>query len=463
MQKQELSTRQRDAQFVLPHYVNLSKRFVEGADVITGGDRVYVIDDEGRRFLDASSGMWAASLGFSDSRPAEAAIEQLRQLPFYHYGLNKTHEPIVDLAQKLAGMVPMDNARIHFATTGSEANDFLLKFIWYANSARGLPEKRKVLSHHNAWHGSTIAACSMSGIPRCHQGFGLPLPGFIHLTAPHFFRNSLDGESEAAFVERLCRELEQTIEEQGADTIAAMIVEPVGAASGVVVPPSSYYPAVQEVLRRHDILLIADEVVTGFGRTGNMFGSQTVNIEPDAMTFAKGFSSSYIPISAIALSPRIYDFLQKGSDQYGFFSHGSTFAGHPVGCAAALKTLDIIENDGIAENVETMGNLLGQRMKAYADHPLVGEVRGTGLMWAMELVANKSTRELLKYTGAAANQLAVECEKRGLIIRNLANGDSVAIAPPLIINAEEIDDLMHRFDGAFTATLQWIESKELLA
>ncbi len=448
--------RGRDALFVFPHYTNLTKRAAAGAEVMAHGDRVYVISEDGRRLLDASSGMWAAALGFSEQGPIEGAIAQLRSFPYYHYGLDKSHQPLIELAQKVSGLVPIERAKIHFATTGSEANDFLVKFLWYANDAGGQPQKTKILSHIDAWHGATIAAGSISGIARCHTGFNLPLPGFIHLTAPNLFRYGQPGESADAFVDRLCDELEATITREGAGTIAAMFVEPVSGAAGVVVPPAGYYPRIQEILRKHDILLVADEIITGFGRTGNMFGCQTVGITPDAMTFAKGFSSAYIPISAMALSPKIYNGLMAGSDRYGFFAHGSTFAGHPVGCAAALRTLQIIEQQDIVSNVRRMGAIVEHRLRAYEEHPLVGDVRGVGLMWALELVADKATHRPLKHTGATANQLAVECERRGLVIRNLANGDSIAFAPPLIINEAEIDDAFARFDEAFTATMNWL-------
>ncbi len=453
------SLKAKDQRYILPHYVNIAKRQAEGADVIDHGDRVYVLDEDGKKFLDASSGMWAASLGFNEIGPAEAAIEQLRKMPFYHYGLNKTHEPAIRLAEKLCSMVPLPDAKVHFATTGSEANDFLIKFIWFRNNARGLPQKTKVLSHTNAWHGSTIAACSMSGISRCHQGYNLPLPGFLHLTEPHYFRNHHDGESEADFVDRLCCELEERIAAEGADTIAAMIAEPVGGASGVVMAPDGYYARIQEILKRNDILFIADEVITGFGRTGKMFGSEIMGIKPDAMTFAKGFSSSYIPISAIVMGKELYDGIALGNEKFGFFAHGSTFAGHPVGCAAALRTLEIIEERNLLEHICESGEYLGEKMRRYESHPLVGEIRGTGLMWALEMVADKESRRLLKYTGASANRLAVNCEKKGLILRNLANGDSVALAPPLIINKQEIDDIFDRFDSAFQSTIEWIEEK----
>ncbi len=457
--KTDLTLSERDARYLLPHYTNLAKRAKAGGEVVERGERVYIHTSRGRRILDASSGMWAASLGFSEEGPVEAAIAQLRRFPYYHYGLDKTHEQAVRLAERLADLVPIRDAKVHFATTGSEANDFLVKFLWYRNDALGRPQKTKMLAHVGAWHGSTIATCSLSGIARCHNGFNLPIPGFLHLTAPNHFKNARPGEDEAAFVERLAEELESVIAREGADTICAMFVEPVGGAAGVIIPPHGYYSRIQQILRKHDILLVADEIITGFGRTGAMFGSQAVGIEPDAMTFAKGFSASYVPVSAMALSPAIHDGLLAGSDKHGFFAHGSTFAGHPVGCAAALATLEVIEQQNLIENVRAMGARLGERLAAYADHPRVGQVRGMGLMWAIELVADKQTRRPLRHPGATANQLSVECEKRDLIIRNLATGDTVAFAPPLIINAAEVDDAVDRFDGAFRATMDWIDAR----
>lgn len=452
---------ERDARYLMPHYTNLSKRRQGGALVVTGGERVYIHTADGRRILDGMSGMWAASLGFHHPGPIAAAREQLERMPFYHYGLSVTHTPVIELAEKLANMVPLRNARIHFATTGSEANDFLVKFVWYYNNAIGRPRKKKIISRVNSWHGSTIAAGSMSGIARARAGFDLPIDRFLYTDEPHHYREALPGESEEAFCRRLAANLDALIEREGPDTVAAFIAEPVTGASGVVVPPPQYYPLIQEVLRRHDVLFLADEVITGFGRTGRMFGSETCNIQPDTMTFAKGFSAAYAPISALALSEPFYEGIVKGSDSIGFFAHGSTFAGHPVGCATALKVLEIIEQDRLVDNVRRMGERLGAGLRALAARPYVGEVRGTGLMWAVELVADKDSRRHLAKTGAAGNELAVAAERQGLIIRNVAKGDAVAIAPPLIVNESEIDDLLGRFEKALDETLGFIEQRRL--
>ena len=450
-----------DAKFLLPHYTNLTKRRQGTATIITGGERVFVHSSDGKTYLDAMSGMWAAVLGFDHAAPIEAAKAQFDRMPFYHYGLNISHEPVIRLAEKISKMVPMPDSRIHFATTGSEANDFLVKFIWYYNNALGRPGKKKIISRMNSWHGSTIAAGSMSGIPRAREGFDLPIDRFIYTDEPHYYREALAGESEEEFSRRLALKLDELICNEGPDSVAAFIMEPVTGASGVVVPPAGYFPAIQEVLDQYDILLLADEIITGFGRTGEMFGSVKFNADPDAMTFAKGFSSAYAPVSALALSGELYEGIVQGSDQVGFFAHGSTFAGHPVGCAAALKVIEIIEQEDIPGNVRRMGERLGKGLRALADRPCVGEVRGVGLMWAVELVADKETRRYLDKTGAAGNELSVAAERNGLIIRNVAKGDAVAIAPPLIINENEVDLLLERFARALDETVAYIDQRNL--
>lgn len=456
-----LTLSERDGRFLLPHYTNLSKRAQGGALVVTGGERVFIDTADGRRLLDGMSGMWAASLGFHHPGPIAAARQQLDTLPFYHYGLNMSHEPAIQLAEKLASLVPLKHARIHFATTGSEANDFLVKFVWYVNNARGRPRKKKIISRVNSWHGSTIAAGSMSGITRARQGFDLPIDRFLYTDEPHFYRCALAGENELDFCRRLAQNLDSLIEREGPDTVAAFIAEPVTGASGVVVPPDAYYPLIQEVLRRHDVLFLADEVITGFGRTGRMFGSETCGIRPDTMTFAKGFSAAYAPISALAVNEDFYHGLVQGSDQIGFFAHGTTFAGHPVGAAVALKVIEIIERDGLIDNVRRMGDRLGKGLRALAARPYVGEVRGIGLMWAIELVADKESRRMLNKTGAAGNEFALAAERAGLIVRNVAKGDAIAVAPPLIINAEEVDELLLRLERALDETIEYIEKRGL--
>lgn len=452
---------QRDGRYLMPAYTNLSERRAGNASVIDRAEGVYVYTDDGRVLLDAMSSMWAATLGFSNKRVVQAAKTQLERMPFYHCGLRMTHNPAVELAERLANMVPIRGARIHYATTGSEANDFLVKFIWYYNNAVGRPRKKKIISRVNSWHGATIASGSMSGIARGRIGFDLPIDRFIYADEPHYYREALAGETERQFCERLASNLDELIVREGPDTVAAFIAEPVTGSSGVVVPPRPYYPMIQEVLRRHGVLFIADEVITGFGRTGHMFGSTAFDIEPDAMTFAKGLTAAYAPLSAIAISEELYEGIVKGSDSLGFFSHGTTFAGHPVGCATALEVLRVLEDDGILGNVNRCGARLGEGLKRMLKLPYVGEVRGIGLMWGVELVADKVSRRLFAKTGEAGRALAAAAERNGLIVRNVAKGDAVAIAPPLIISEAEVDELLIRFERALTETLHTIEERGL--
>ncbi len=439
----------RDVRSVLHGYTHLAAQEANGPTVITVGKGVWVFDEEGRPFLEAAAGMWCTSLGFGEAELVDAAVEQLRKLPYYHTVAGKSVAPSIDLAEKLRALVPMENARVYFALSGSEANDFLVKFIRYANAATGKPAKTKIISRLNGYHGATLAAASMTGIAANHALFNLPLPGFLHTDDPNFYRYGLPGESEAAFVERLVGNLEALILREGAETIAAFIAEPVTGAGGVIIPPPGYYPAVQAVLDRYDIAFFADEVITGFGRTGKMFGCETLGIRPDAMTLAKGITSAYQPLAAIVVSDPIYQALKRGSDAAtgGFFAHGATYSGHPVGCAVALKVLEIFEKRDLLTHVQTVASVFSRRIHAFADHPLVGHTRAIGLMGAIELIADKPAAEHGAAPIALGKVLREIAESRyGLIFRSI--GNVCAFSPPLIITEAEIHEVFDRFGKA---------------
>jgi 4-aminobutyrate---pyruvate transaminase len=393
--------------------------------------------------------MWCTSLGFGEAELVDAAVEQLRKLPFYHTAAGKSVIPSIELAEKLRALVPIKNSRIYFALSGSEANDFLVKFIRYANAATGKPTKTKIISRVNGYHGATLAAASMTGLMTAHALFGLPLPGFLHTDEPNFYRNALPGETEAEFVARLARNLENLIIREGAESVAAFIAEPVTGAGGVIIPPHGYHAAIRAVLDRYDILFIADEVITGFGRTGNMFGCETLDIRPDAMTLAKGITSAYSPLAAIVLPDKIYQAIKAGADAAtgGFFGHGTTYAGHPVACAVALRVLEIFERRKLLTHVRKVSGPFSQRIHAFADHPFVGQTRAVGLMGAIELVVDKKSggkaapaRELGKLVKEIAES------RFGLIYR--AIGHVCAFSPPLVITEEEINELFDRFGKA---------------
>ncbi len=438
----------RDAATLVHGFTNLAAHRRDGAKIIVSGKGVYVYDDTGRPYIEAVAGMWCTSLGFGEEELIDAAVEQMHKLPYYHTVASKSVGPAIDLAEKLASLVPIRNARIYFALSGSEANDNLVKFIRYYNNAIGRPLKKKIISRINGYHGSTLGAASMTGIPVQHRAFDLPLPGFLHTDDPHFYRNGLPGEDEAAFVARMAGNLEAMILAEGPDTVAAFIAEPVTGAGGVVIPPDGYFSAIQAVLAKYDVLFLADEVITGFGRTGRMFGCETFGIAPDTMTMAKGLSSAYQPIAALALSDEIYRGLEKGSDSIGFFAHGTTYSGHPVAAAVALRTIEIMERRGILAHVQKVSRRFVERLRGFADHPLVGEVRAVGLVGAVELVADKATRARFQPLGAVGKFVRERCEDLGVITRQISASDTIAFSPPLIITEAEIDEVFDVFGRA---------------
>jgi 4-aminobutyrate--pyruvate transaminase len=455
---------QRDVRSLLHGYTHLSAQEVDGPTVITAGKGVFVYDEDGRPFLEAAAGMWCTALGFGDEELIEAAVEQLRKLPFYHTVVGKSVVPSIELAEKLCACVPVDGARIYFALSGSEANDFVVKFTRFANAVRGKPTKTKIISRLNGYHGATLAAASMTGIPAMHAFCGLPLPGFLHTDEPNFYRNALPGESERDFVARLGGNLEALIEREGPDTIAAFIAEPVTGAGGVIIPPSGYYPVIQEVLKRYDIDFIADEVITGFGRTGSLFGCETLGIRPTAMTLAKGLTSAYQPLAAIVVPDRIYQALKAGADAAtgGFFAHGTTYSGHPVGCAVALKVLEIFEKRQLLAHIRQVSQVFARRIHAFADHPMVGQTRAIGLMGAIELVLDKEAGGRSRPATDLGKLVKEIAESRyGLIYRSI--GHVCAFSPPLIISEAETNELFDRFGKALDDVMAIAGKQEALA
>jgi 4-aminobutyrate--pyruvate transaminase len=450
----------RDAAHLIHGFTDLSRHRETGPVVITRGEGVRVFDEQGRPYIEAASGMWCTTFGFDDAELIEAAVRQLRRLPYYHTLTGRSVNPAIDLAEKLAAVVPIPDARVYFTVSGSEANDFLIKFLWYYNNAIGRPRKKKIISRINGYHGATLGATSLTGIEKNHRGFDLPLPGFLYVEDPHHYRNGEPGESPEDYATRLARDLEQRILEEGPDTVMAFMAEPVTGGGGVVIPPSTYYEKVQSVLRRYDVLFLADEVITGFGRTGNLFGCDTCGIEPDSMTLAKGLSSAYQPIAALALSGEIYEGLVAGSDAAGgYFAHGATYSGHPVAAAVALRVLQLIEERDLLAHVRRVAVRFRERLESFAGHPLVGDVRSVGLLGAVELVADKASRRQFDPVGSVASHLKERAEECGVIVRAVPCGDSIAFAPPLIITEPEIDELFDRFAKALEATTSWVAAE----
>jgi 4-aminobutyrate--pyruvate transaminase len=342
----------------------------------------------------------------------------------------------------------MRDAQVHFTVSGSEANDYAVKFLRYYNNAVGRPAKKKVIARYGGYHGATLVATSLTGMPRYHQLFDAPLPGILHTADPHFYRYGRPDETPDAFVTRLAAELEALIVAEGPETVAAFVAEPVTGGGGVVVPPAGYYDAVQAVLRRYDVAFVSDEIITGFGRTGNDFGAQTLGIQPDLMTVGKSLSSGYLPIAALVVSGDVYDGLRAGSDEVGTFAHGATHSGHPVAAAVAVRTLQLMRERDVLGHVRRVAARFADRLVRLTSHPLVGEVRSCGLMGAVELVADRDTRRLFDPPGAVSAQVAARCVDHGLLVRTAAVHDVVTFSPPLVITEPEIDELFDRFERA---------------
>ena len=452
----------RDIAYCIHPYTNLKRHRETGPLIITRGEGVRVYDDAGNAYIEGMAGLWCTALGFSEPRLADAASQAMRRLPFYHGFGGKSPAPTIDLAEKLIAMAPVPMSKVLFANSGSEANDTAVKLVWYYNNALGRPEKKKIISRHKGYHGVTIASASLTGLPANHRDFDLPIARILHADCPHHYRVAAAEESEEDFATRLAERLDRLIQAEGAHTVAAMIAEPVMGAGGVIVPPASYFEKIQAVLARHEVLLIADEVICGFGRTGQRWGSQTFGISPDIITCAKALSSGYIPISATMVSEPIYQAMVAESDKIGIFGHGFTYSGHPVAAAVALETLAIYEERDIVGHVRSVSPVLQEGLRRYADHPLIGEVRGVGLVAAVELVRDKATKLSFEPAHAVAPYLVKRAEAHGLIVRALP-GDVVAFSPPLIIGKDDIEEMLARFGRALEETFAWVQRERLAA
>ncbi|MDT8909266.1 MULTISPECIES: aminotransferase [Pseudomonas] len=436
-----------DVRFHLHSQTNLRAHQQHGPLVIERGSGIHVTDEHGRDYIEGMSGLWCAGLGFSNARLVQAAQRQMSVLPYYHTFNHRVPSVVAQLAERIACLVPFDRPKVFFACSGSEANDSMIKLAWAYHRARGHGDKRRIIAHQKGFHGSTVMGASLSGLPNMHAAFGLPLQdSVLHVQCPHFYRYGAEGENEAQFTERLLRDLEQRIEAVGADSIAAFISEPVMGAGGVIVPPPGYFAGVQAILKKHDILFLADEIICGFGRTGQWFGHQTLGFAPDMMACAKSLSSGYQPISCVVVAGDIYTAIEEQSQQLGGFGHGFTYSGHPVAAAVALETLTIYEEMRLPQLTRELGSFLHQQLEPLLDHSLIGEIRGVGLVAGLELVADKRTRASFPVDRTIGVQVERACRANGLIVRNM--GDSIALAPPFIITAEEIVELVARLKRA---------------
>ncbi|WGH79109.1 aminotransferase [Jannaschia ovalis] len=415
-----------------------------GTVVLTRGEGPYVIDTEGRRYLDANSGLWNMIAGFDHPELIATAQAQYARFPGYHAFFGRMADTTVELSETLAEVAPFEDAKVFYTNSGSEANDTMVKMLWFLHAAEGRPQARKILTRGNAYHGVTVVSASMTGKPY-NSVFGLPLPGFIHLTCPHFWREGRDGESEAAFTARLAAELEEVIAREGADTIAGFFAEPVQGAGGVIPPSEGYFDAILPVLRAHGIPVIADEVITGFGRTGELWGCESYGFVPDAIISSKALTAGFFPMGAVILGPELSDRMSRAVDAIEEFPHGFTASGHPVGCAIALKAIELVRG-GLLDDVRRLTPRFEAGLAKLAAHPHIGEWRGRGLMGALEAVKDKATKTPWDSHLSVSERIANTCTDHGLICRPL--GQSIVLCPPFIMTDAQMDEMFDKLGGA---------------
>lgn len=419
-----------------------------GTVVLTHGEGPYVVDVDGRRYLDANSGLWNMVAGFDHQGLTDAAKAQYDRFPGYHSLFGRMSDQTVLLSEKLIEVSPFARGKVFYTNSGSEANDSMVKMLWFLHAAEGNPGRRKILTRTNAYHGVTAVASSMTGKPY-NAVFGLPLDGFLHLTCPHYWREGRPDESEAAFVARLARELEEMIAREGADTIAGFFAEPVMGAGGVIPPAAGYFQAIQPILQRHGIPLISDEVICGFGRTGATWGCETYGFTPDAIISSKNLTAGFFPMGAVILGPELSDRMDAAIAPIGEFPHGFTASGHPVGSAIALKAIDVIMNEGLAQNViDGAGRMEAGLRRIMDKHDNIGELRGVGYMWALEAVRDRATKTPFPPELSVSERIANASTDEGLICRPL--GQAIVLCPPFILTDAQMDEMFDKLDRALT-------------
>ena len=434
----------RDIETVIHPYTNLARHREVGPTILNEGRGIYLYDDKGKRYIEGLAGLWCTALGYGNEEIVEAAAKAMRKVSYTHAFSGKSHDGVIELSEKLKEISPVPASKVLFGTSGSEANDMQIKLSWYYNNARGKPQKKKIISRMRAYHGVTIASASLTGLPWVHNDFDLPIARVVHTSCPHYYRFGQDGETEEQFSARMAQDLEDLIDREGPDTIAAFIAEPVMGAGGVIVPPKGYFEKINPILAKHDIRFIADEVICGFGRTGNWFGAETFGMKAQSISMAKAITSAYFPLSALTIEEDLYQAMLDESRKLGTFGHGFTYTAHPVGCAVALKTIEIYQRDKIMEHAAKVSPVFQSRLARLGEHPLVGETRGVGLIGAIELVADKASKRSFApkhMIGAATIKMM---EENGVILRNIQ--DSIAFCPPLIITTDEIHDMFDRVE-----------------
>jgi len=453
MATQQTQAAQMDQRSQFHPFTSINDLKAEGPTVMVSGSGIRVRDVNGKEYLDGMAGLWCVNLGYGRKEISDAIARQSERLSFFHTFNGMSSDVVAECAEALLARAPVPMSRVFFGASGSDANETQLKLIWVYNNLRGKPEKKKVIARWNAYHGSGVATASLTGLPGMHNLFDLPKGPILHVSAPYYYRNAPDGMSERDFSRQLAKELEDLIEREGGDTIAAFFAEAVMGAGGLIPPPEGYFEEITPILKKHDILFVADEVVSGFGRLGTYWGSQSYGYEPDLITSAKGVTSGYFPMSAVLISPKVWDVLEANADKVGVFGHGYTYSAHPVGAAAALTVLKLIDELKVVENVADVGSYMLQALRdRLGQHPHVGDIRGKGLMLGIELMKDRETKEIFPMADRTGRQVLKASAERGLITRAL--GDTLVFAPPLILKRAEADEIVDKFALAVNDVLK---------
>ena len=426
--------------------------------IIKSAEGIRLRDQHGNEFIDAFAGLWCVNVGYGRTEIAKAMYEQACEMPYYHSHWGFSNEPVIRLTDRVLAMSPPGMSKIFWGLQGSDAHETQVKIAWYYNNVLGRPEKKKIIARDRAYHGLTIMSGSLSGLGALHEAFDLPVARVCRTMAPYYYWRENRDQSELEYSAECARALDTLICAEGPDTVAAFIAEPVIGVGGIIPPPEGYWEAIQAVLREHDVLLMADEVVCGFGRLGSPFGCDYYDIEPDMMCISKGLTSAYFPLAGSVLHERVWDVLEQGSERYGPFAHGFTYAAHPLGAATAMANLDILEREGLMDNATAMGNWLRQCLReAFGDCPLVGDIRGAGLLACLEFVASREPQQRFDASLAVGDRIAKACRDEGVIARPLPHGDILGFSPPLIVTREDVETIVRRCRRAVDRVISELE------
>jgi len=453
---------ERDKKNLLHPQTSIIDLETNGPRIIEAAKGIKIRDAKGHELIDGLAGLWCVNVGYGREELAETMKMAAEKLSYFHSFTTMSNPAQIELAEKLTAMAPGNLSKVFFGSSGSDANDTLMKIVWHYNFIKGRPEKKKIISRKGSYHGTSIAAASLTGLLSFHKPYNLPLPEVRHTEMPHYYRFGLEGESEEAFTTRMADMLEQMILAEGPETVGAFIAEPISGAGGVMTPSKGYFAAIQKVLKKYDILMIADEVICGYGRLGKNFGSDVYGIEPDLMATAKGLTSGYFPMSASFISEEVWEVLKEGSEKTGYFAHGYTYSGHPIGCEVALKNLEIMAREKLTQNAAKLGPyMLDQLEAAFKDNPHVAEIRGHGLVAGVQLIIDKDKKQFFSPARKITLRIQNEAYDRGLTCRNLPTVTTLALSPPLIIKKSEIDDMVGIMKDSFDAVLGNLSKDDL--